>query len=259
MAKAVRTNNVYQQNIVKMLNGMAGRYSRWVIWQDFITMAAVAICNSVPHPLREAREKLYMQCAEKYTAAELETFAKMLAEITLGLEANQQQDFLGELFMALDLGNEWRGQFFTPYSVCHLMAAMTLTESVLEKISRHGWADVNDPACGAGALLIAFANACLNKGVNYQKQVLFVAQDVDQLAGMMCYIQLSLFGCAGYVAVQNTLTNPVTSYDARGLWPKDDGNIWYMPMYSSDIWMCRRSFARMESLLKDFGESDTQT
>lgn len=57
MAKAVRTNNVYQQNIVKMLNGLAGRYSRWVIWQDFITMATVAICNSVPHPQREAREK----------------------------------------------------------------------------------------------------------------------------------------------------------------------------------------------------------
>ena len=45
MAKAIRTNNEYQQNIVKMLNGLAGRYSRWVIWQDFITMAATAICN----------------------------------------------------------------------------------------------------------------------------------------------------------------------------------------------------------------------
>lgn len=77
-------------------------------------MAATAICNSVPHPQREAREKLYMQCAEKYSAAELETFAKMLAEITLGLEANSQQDFLGELFMALDLGNRMaRAVFYT--------------------------------------------------------------------------------------------------------------------------------------------------
>ena len=83
MAKTIRTNNEYQQNIVKMLNSLAGRYSRWVIWQDFITMAVTAICNSVPHTQRDAREKLYMQCAEKYTAAELETFAKMLAEITL--------------------------------------------------------------------------------------------------------------------------------------------------------------------------------
>lgn len=250
MAKTIRTNNEYQQNIVKMLNSLAGRYSRWVIWQDFITMAATAICNSVPHPQREAREKLYMQCAEKYDAKELECFAKMLAEITLGLEANLQQDFLGELFMALDLGNEWRGQFFTPYSVCCLMASMTFTENALDKVKRRGWADVNDPACGAGALLIAFANACLDNGVNYQRQVLFVAQDVDQLAGMMCYIQLSLLGCAGYVAVQNTLTNPITSYDAYSLLPRDDGNIWYTPMYYSDVWCRRRRAAQVECLLK---------
>ena len=232
MAKTIRAKNEYQQNIVKMLNSLAGRYSRWTVWQDFITMAAVAICNSVPHPHREVREKLYMH-----------------AGITMGIEANPQQDFLGELFMALDMGNEWRGQFFTPYSVCSLMAAITLTENILDKVKHCGWADVNDPACGAGALLIAFANACLDKGVNYQQQVLFVGQDIDQLAGMMCYIQLSLLGCAGYVAVKNTLTNPVTSYDARGLLPKDDGNIWYMPMYYSDI--VRRFAAKIKLLAKD--------
>lgn len=250
MPKSIRTNNEYQQRIVKMLNSLAGRYSRWVIWLDFITMAATAISNSVPHPQREAREKLYVQCAEKYNAAELEAFAKMLANVTMGLEANPQQDFLGELFMALDLGNEWRGQFFTPYSVCALMADIILTEKVLEKVKQDGWTDVNDPACGAGALLVAFANACLAKNINYQQHVLFVAQDVDQLAGMMCYIQLSLLGCAGYVVVQNTLTNPVTCYDARGLLPKDNGNIWYMPMYFNDRWMWRRCAAQMECLLK---------
>ena len=151
--------------------------------------------------------------------------------------------------MAWDLGNEWRGQFATPYGVWRLMAAMTLTETTLERVKRRVWDDVNDPACGAGALLIAFANACLDKGVNYQQQVLFVAQDVDQLAGMMCYIQLSLLGCAGYVAVQNTFTNPVTSYDARGLLPKDDGNIWYTTMYSSNVWACRRRAAELSFLM----------
>ena len=42
MAKTIRAKNEYQQNIVKMLNSLAGRYSRWTVWQDFITMAAVA-------------------------------------------------------------------------------------------------------------------------------------------------------------------------------------------------------------------------
>lgn len=42
MAKTIRAKNEYQQNIVKMLNSLAGRYSRWTVCQDFITMAAVA-------------------------------------------------------------------------------------------------------------------------------------------------------------------------------------------------------------------------
>ena len=54
------------------------------------------------------------------------------------IDAEIEQDFLGELFMALDMGNEWRGQFFTPYSVCSLMAAITLTENILYKVKHCG-------------------------------------------------------------------------------------------------------------------------
>ena len=119
MAKTIRAKNEYQQNIVKMLNSLAGRYSRWTVWQDFITMAAVAICNSVPHPHREVREKLYMQCAEKYTAAELATFAKMLAGITMGIEANPQQIFLANYLWRSTWGMNGAGSFLhlTAYAV----------------------------------------------------------------------------------------------------------------------------------------------
>lgn len=47
MAKTIRTKNEYQQNIVKMLNSLAGRYSRWTVWQDFITMAAVKLADAI--------------------------------------------------------------------------------------------------------------------------------------------------------------------------------------------------------------------
>lgn len=250
MAKTIRTNNEYQQRIVKMLNSLAGRYSRWVIWQDFITMSATAICNSVPHPQREAREKRYLEIAAKYDAKELECFAAMFAEVVRGLEADQEQDFLGGLFMALELGSEWHGQFFTPYHVCEAIAAINVTEKTKTQISAEGWINVNDPACGAGALLVAFANACKNQEINYQQHVLFVAQDIDQLAAMMCYIQLSLLGCAGYVVIENTLTNPAKSYDHRALLPVDTGNIWYTPMYWSDTWSIREISARMNLILK---------
>lgn len=44
---------------------------------------------------------------------------------------------------------------------------------------------MSDPACGAGALLLAFANECKRNHINYQTSVFFVAQDIDFLAGCM--------------------------------------------------------------------------
>lgn len=251
MGKAVRRlRGESQKNIVRIMESMTGRFNLWDIWQDFIVMSAIAIANVMGGPHRESREQQYMDRAKKYSAKELEAFAEMIGEVTMEMDRNPDQDFLGELFMALDLGNEWKGQFFTPYSVCRMMAAMTYGNDLKEKVSKQGWVSVNDPACGAGALLIALANECRRPGndVNYQTSVLFVAQDIDFLAGCMCYIQLSLLGCPGYVVVDDTIAHPATSRDARGLIPRDGSNVWYTPMYFRDVWHYRRLWAQMDIL-----------
>ena len=216
-----------QKNIVRFIEGLSGKYSRWDIWQDFIIMSAIAIANTMGGPQAKAREEMYRSRAEKYSAKELEVFADMLLEVVAELERDPEQDFLGELFMALGLGNEWKGQFFTPYSVCRAMSAMTYAPDMTARIEKQGWVSVNDPACGAGALLLAFANECRRQHINYQTSVLFVAQDIDFLAGCMCYIQLSLLGCPGYVVIDDSLLRPSVSYDARGLLPKDGPQVWY--------------------------------
>lgn len=249
MGKAIRrVRGEGQKTIVRLMESLTGRHSGWEVWQDFIIMSAISIANVIGGPHREAREKEYLTRAGKYTAKEIEVFAQMLYEVSADLDRNPDQDFLGELFMALDLGNEWKGQFFTPYSVCRAMAAITYGDDIQAQIEKHGWTAVNDPACGAGALLIAFANECRRPGkdINYQTSVLFVAQDIDFLAGCMCYIQLSLLGCPGYVVIDDTLAHPSTSYDARGLIPRDGSNVWYTPMYFRDIWHWRRVWAQMD-------------
>ena len=146
-----------QKNIVRFIEGLSGKYSRWDIWQDFIIMSATAIANTMGGPQVKAREEMYRSRAEKYSAKELEVFADMLLEVVAELERDPEQDFLGELFMALGLGNEWKGQFFTPYSVCRAMSAMSYAPDMTARIEKQGWISVNDPACGAGALLLAFA------------------------------------------------------------------------------------------------------
>lgn len=252
MSKAIRLRDQSQKSVVKLIDSLCGRYSRWEVWQDFIIMSAISISNVVDGSHRDSREKQYLDRAAKYSEKELETFSQMLAEVTNAMEQNPDQDFLGELFMALDLGNEWKGQFFTPYDVCRLMASMTYNNDLKQQITQKGWVSVSDPACGAGALLIAFANECRRPGheINYQTSVLFVAQDVDFLAGCMCYIQLSLMGCPGYVVIDDTLSRPSTSIDARGLIPHDGPNIWYTPMYFRTEWHWRRIWAMANLMIR---------
>ena len=251
MGNAVRrVRGESQKNIVRLIDSLCGKYSRWEIWQDFIAISAIAIANAIGGPHRDSREEMYMASAGKYSEKEMAAFSQMLVEVVAEIDRNPDQDFLGKLFMALELGNERKGQFFTPYDVCRAMSAPTYGEDIAEKIKSRGWVSVSDPACGAGALLIAFANECRRKDINYQTSVLFVAQDIDFLAGCMCYIQLSLLGCPGYVVIDDTIVHPATSLDPRGLIPRDGPNIWYTPMYFRDVWHWRRIWAQVDLMLR---------
>lgn len=157
------------------------------------------------------------------------------------------------MYMALNLGNHWKGQFFTPYNVCRMMAEITCGNTVGE-IKEKGYIAVNDCCCGAGALLIAYANAAeratIDSGYNWQQHILFTAQDVDMVVGLMCYIQLSLIGCAGFVKIGNSLTEPMTEGEAIRDLSNPDSCYWYTPMYFSDVWQYRRIFHMLDIMTR---------
>lgn len=244
-ARAVRRGT--QSEFVKKFEALSGRYSIRQIWEDWVLMCAISISNTVDQQHAPQREQHYMTLAKKYNAQELQVFAELLADMVNALEVNPDQDFLGEMYVALDLGNDHAGQFFTPYCVCKAMTKITAPD-IQSELDRRGWISVSDPACGAGALLVAFANECMEQRVNYQSSVLFVAQDIDYLVGCMCYLQLSILGCPGYVKIGDSLAKPSTSCDPHGLIPCDDGNIWYTPFYFREDWHWRRQWAAVEML-----------
>ena len=217
------------------------RHQAWEVWSDFCTMAAISIANAVDKRHFEAREKLYLDTIKRYTKEEQQVFPILFAETVMELERNPDQDFLGKMFMQLELGNHWKGQFFTPYNVCHLMAEMNMDAQV-ENIEEKGWISVSDCACGAGAMLIAFASVCRKKEINYQQCVMFVAQDLDPVAAYMCYIQLSLLGCPGYVKIGDSLSEPLVQGD------ETKECVWSTPMYFSQVWQTRRWIEWMKSL-----------
>lgn len=245
MGKVTRiAKNPQQKRMMELYDSLCYRHSRWEVWSDFVSMSAISIANAVCKDYAEQREKLYLQTVKKYTKEEVEHFVEMFAELVRGMEVDPNQDFLGDLFMNLGLSNDHNGQFFTPYHLCDFMAHV-VDEGIDAEIEKQGWIGVNDPACGAGALLVAFANHCRKMDINFQEHVLFVAQDIDYIVALMCYLQLSLLGCPGYIVVGNSLSNPATSIDDRGLIPVPSENVWYTPLYFSPVWEYRKIIAMM--------------
>lgn len=245
MARVYQTNDGF----TKTLSGMTGRFQTWQLWADFVQMASITISQTVDY--REEREKSYLEISNKYSQDEMTKFVHLLTLTAEAFEENRDQDYLGSLYMGLDLGSHWHGQFFTPYNICKAMAMMSVG-SALEEIESKGFVTMNDCACGAGATLIAGTNQVCealrerNSPLNYQNHVLAVAQDIDPITAGMCYIQLSLLGVAGVVCVGDSLLHP---FVWEGLDAPREPNLWFTPMYFSDVWTGRRLARRLDSLI----------
>ena len=85
-------------------------------------MFACSLSNPVDKFHYEEREKRYLKIIKKYNKREQEQFPELAAYVVMALEENPEQDFLGSIFMELNLGDKSNSQFFTPYHVCELMA-----------------------------------------------------------------------------------------------------------------------------------------
>lgn len=199
----LRFNSDHQKDLATLLRGLSHRHNLWQVWRDFVECSALAISNAVDHGQAKAREAQYMQTISRYSADEAQQLSQALAHVVMGLEAGHA-DFLGSLFMQLELGNSWTGQFFTPYEVARLMGQMTLHDA-REKLQAEGFITVSDPCVGGGAMVIAAAHALLDMGINYQRCMHVTAQDIDLTAVHMAYVQMSLLHIPGVVIHGNSL------------------------------------------------------
>lgn len=245
-------NSTHEKEFVRVFEGLAVRTGAWNVWSDFVTLTAIALSNACEpdEKIKVERRDTYEATSNRYTQEEVAQLEE-LAKITIAAyEDNPQQDFLGELYMGLDFGSSWHGQFFTPWNVAYMMAKMTISPDCAKQEEK-GYIAICDPCCGAGCMLVAAAAAYQGKSSErtYQNDVLFVGQDLDRVVALMCYIQLSVLGCAGYVAIGNSFTNPVDGVD---LFPTigEGGELWFTPMWYSPTWTFRR-FDQFMSVLDE--------
>ena len=198
-------SNQHRKNIIKLMRENAYRHGLYDVFRDFVEMAALAISNSADLIRKASREARYMDIVKRYTPEEVARFPQMLGELTMALEV-EPCDLLGQVFHELELSSAERGQFFTPYHLCEAIARLQAQDGLHEKIRQRGFVTVSEPACGAGAMVIAMAFALRERGVNYQQHMHVTAVDIDSRAVHMAYLQFSLLGIPALIIEGNALT-----------------------------------------------------
>lgn len=182
----------HQQNFIQLIRENSMHHRLHEVFTDFCELAALSISNSVDKPQFESREERYLGIAKRYSPEEVDRFAQMFASVALSLE-EEFHDCLGALFMTLGLGEHFKGQYFTPYTISCLMSKMAFDlPDRASMLGQGGFISLCEPACGAGGMVIAVAHTLYEEKINYQQCLHVTATDIDITAVHMSYIQLSL-------------------------------------------------------------------
>lgn len=199
---------------------MSKYYSPHQVFSDWVEMYAISISNAcalLNSKLKQAREQKYLEIIKKYKKLEQNKFHELCGMLVLALEQDMV-DVLGNVYMGLESGSKHTGQFFTPNHISRLTARLMPPIADLNKTIKF-----TEPTCGSGGMIIAYAKSLSEQGVNYQKKLEVVAQDIDYRCVHMCYVQLSLLGIKARVLRQNTLTLEEVSEDSMFLTPAKMG------------------------------------
>lgn len=172
------------------------------VFCDWIRCCSISISNATDmfhDDVYEERERNYLDTIRRYTKEDIKLFGEMLGTLALALE-EKMEDILGQVYMESGMGSKAAGQFFTPYHLSKLCAALVLPEP-----DKNGNYLINEPSCGGGGMIIAAAAELKKNGIKYQRCMKVVAQDLDWKGVYMCYLQLSLLGIDAVVIQGDSL------------------------------------------------------
>ena len=164
------------------IDNLSRRHGRDKVFNDFLTIAVCCLSMG-------KQEELYFKTIEAYTREELTTFQKAFAALVIEMDNNGVglKDVLGVYFEEY-FYNEKLGQFFTPPSICKLVAELNPIEGK----------NVYDPCCGSGRLFLAAAEK--------NRKAIFFGGDVSETCCKMTLINLCLNGLKGRISWMNSLT-----------------------------------------------------
>jgi type I restriction-modification system DNA methylase subunit len=213
-------NDQIKKEIIAEINDISGAHSPYEVFSDWIRCCSLSICNTV-HVIHDdvwqQRERDYIETIRRYPEGTEYRFAGMLCMLG-DLLTEEMTDALGEIYMEAGMGSKTAGQFFTPFHVAELTAKMAIQDSIKSfKAKMTKLITLTEPSVGGGGMVIATAKVLKEAGINYQKYLDVVAQDLDWKGVYMTYLQCSLLGIRATVVQGDTLSAP---FDAKRTHPR---------------------------------------
>ena len=204
-----------KREFVKLFKSAAARgsYSQHRIWSDWLEAASITV-HQMPYHAGDLErddafttlEAKYLEHTRSFDDEHLQLFGKLFGLTIVALQA-PCGDFLGSIHMELELENKDAGQFFTPYDVGRMMAAINIGD-VGEAVKR-GMTTLDEPAVGSGSMVIAVAQHISESGYDHRAWMQVQATDIARDCFNMCYIQLGLLGIQAVVRHGNTLSQQI--------------------------------------------------
>lgn len=226
------------KDMIKAIKELSYRHNTSKVYSDFVEVSAIALSNAVDKTNYAEREQRYLDIVGQYTKEEFHTFPQLLGMIIKHLDASPK-DVLGDVFHELELHNERKRQFFTPYPICQMMAKIVIGDNPQSIIDKNGFITVSEPSCGTGAMVIATAHELLSQGINYQQSVHVTAIDLDATCVHAAYVQFSLLYIPATLIHGDSLSLKIY-------------NLWYTPAHVLGFWEQKMKGSENLRTIKEF-------
>lgn len=207
-----------QKKFIEIISKLNYQFDTYKVFSDFIMIFSISLQNAAH--FKQSVEDQYFQLIKPYSKEHLNLFSELAATTILALDV-YPHDFLGDVYMTLEISNERAGQFFTPFYISQLMAKVTNGEDFLEG---QPFITVGDITCGAGSMLIGHFAQIKELGFNPQQVCWYEGQDISLICAHMCFIQMSLLGMPGRVVIGDSLVN------------SPDNQVLYTVMHYFGLW-----------------------
>lgn len=195
------------KEFVRLINDIDRSKYRTEVFSDFCEMGYCALAKKAS-PFTEQQDALeaqYMEVVGRYRDKDDVRKMPELLGIALGEIGKGGCDFLGMVAGEIGALDSRLGQFFTPYEVSRLMAEINLS-GVDQMIDEQGFITLQEPAAGAGGMLMAVADVIEGKGHNLETTVWIEAVELSRSTFHMCYLQCAARGLAGKIVCGNSIS-----------------------------------------------------